>query len=126
MENLTGLNEVFEIIAKELGVGIELVKANGMEYILEYGKYSIVGEVIMSVIIAILLFIVLMGATIIIGLLIRDEVSYGNEDKYFRIVLISGGIIAFVLSSIYVLHDIIVYNISPLMYSLDAISKLLE
>lgn len=119
LKSLEGLDILFEKIANALGIAIDTVQANGMDYILEYGKYALVKNITSDFVFWGFIFalLCLLGCGVII-----------EECKVKAKTAIACTIVLWLLltSIVSVLPKLIVFLTSPMMYSIEQAMKLLN
>lgn len=116
--NMQGLDQIFVQISEILGIGIETIKNDGMKYILEYGKYSFANYFVLNVIIAFFVSIVVFVA---LTLFLQEFVD--ASEKTIMLIICFSMLITFVVT---LFLFCLPYIVSPEMYSLNQVIKLLK
>lgn len=113
----TDLSLISSKLSEIFNVSVEFIENNLMEYVIKYGKYVMIKDVIALT--GIYIFLIVPMLTFLTGLFI----DFFNNEKIFWIIwatiLIMG--LIFVIS-----YNVLPYMISPEIYSIDAAMKLLR
>ena len=116
---LTKLSETF-------CVSVDYLKENAMQYIIMYGRYELVANILGKIIGLSIVSGVTIGIAVLIGWFLYDE--YGNHNKSYnwkKIVKISSKIaISFIL--MVVIFQSIIYFSSPEIYSIKRVLELIQ
>lgn len=132
MKNLEGLNNIFQLIADKLGIAIETVEANAEFYILEYGRYMAYKNLIPNMGIGLLIVTLLLFIFLFVSAILLDIISpyyHGYNGSLFEVLIKYKKVIIPLFTLVFLIttfHDLIFYNISPLMYSLERIMSLIN
>lgn len=117
--NLSGLNNVFEVIADTLQVSIEVICANAPYYLKLYGKYCIVTALPHNILAAIFF-------GFLVGCLVFSFLHDKNNDKN-RLKRILCFVIPIILSLLlFVGTPLMQYTISPEIYGVEQVLKMIE
>ena len=118
--DLSGLNEIFKIIANTLEISIDVVQANAPHYIKLYAKYDLIETLTVNILIGILL-----GSILgLIILMLACDILYSYENKITTLLCFMIPII--VTTCFLALPPILKYNISPEIYGMEQILKVLK
>jgi hypothetical protein len=118
MQNIAGsLNEILKVIADTLGCSVEFIKQNGMEYLLEFGKYKYISTIPRHVLEGVFLggLICLVVALVLFGL-----IEYKIQTNTKRIwVAILFTLLFIITSSIPLGIETMKFKSSPNIYSIE-------
>ena len=116
--DLSGLNEIFKIIANTLEISIDVVQANAPHYIKLYAKYDLIETLTVNIPIGILLGFILGVIILMLAIL------YSYENKITTLLCFMMSIIF--TTCLLALPPILKYNISPEIYGMEQILKVLK
>jgi hypothetical protein len=118
IESLKSLDVLFAKIADILGVGVDAVAENGMEYVMMYGRYHFLYRLPLTVLVAIMLtFLAFIPFLMIWVDYIPEQLS---KSQCLIIFTVLG--VVFIAS---ILISSLTYIFSPEMYSIKAVIDLL-
>ena len=124
--DMSGINEVFKIIAETLGTTVELVQQNSTYYILEYARYSLIKNIGYEVTFWCLISAVISSVlSVVYGFYLLDDTV--QEDEFSPSMLVKPFFIIYLLViTVNVVFAIIPYFVSPYMYGVEQILKLMK
>ena len=120
-QSLASLDELFAKIADALGVGLDMVQANGMDYVVMYGQYDVIKSLPGHLMEGFLLGFV--GA-LVVGLITQLVVDI-DASKPNKITIRLALIAFFVVMVTTALRDIVLFGFAPEIYSIQAVLELL-
>lgn len=124
LQSLESLDSLFAKIADIMGLAVDQVQANGMDYVLEYGRYCFAKE-LASTIGGFLIF-----GSIIMGLVWIGMGAWFQEDFDFEKPFVKSRNISIAIYVLVFLTVLINYSLpylmSPTMYSIEKCLQLLN
>lgn len=118
---IEGLDSLLVKVADALGVGLDMVQANGMEYIMEYGKYMFWSKFGFAFIFSALVSILI--AMIPAVIIANNTSSYEEFTKKEITIIILGFVIPLIL---FMVISSLPYIMAPEMYSIKQAIELLK
>lgn len=120
---LQSLDQLFVKIADALGVAVDQVQQNGIEYIMMYGKYQVVVESI-----DFFKFITAISAIIFIFILaVLGDYFFLDDNKQKVLKFIKYYICIYVIVLIFLIgSNVLPYIVSPEMYSIEKALELVR
>lgn len=121
-ELITTITPMLQSLADEFGVGYEFLKANIMNYILQYGRIRMIDEIIVNIpltigVLVVMFLIVFMLILTIVTLFDIESVIEEKAKFIFKTVIIIA-VTTIILSAS---TPVIKYAVSPEMYSVKAV-----
>lgn len=117
---MEGLNDLLKMASQKLGVAIDVLQANGMEYVKDYAHYTymnnIMGNIFFGVLLAVLVAII--GGFIFF---LIDDTVYGCSPVFTRVYTTILVIICLLIMVAPLVQETLSYTASPVMYGLEHI-----
>lgn len=126
MENLMSiqsLDALFTKVADLLGVGLDMVKANGMEYVMMYGRYyfwsSLSGDLLWILSMVLLV-------SVLVGVLVWTIFDFDCRLDFKKKHILPLALFPIGLTLLITLISSLPYIMSPQMYSIEKVLQLLK
>lgn len=120
-DSIQAIDSLIAKIADSLNIGVDVIKENGMHYILEYGKYEhwenvTIASIILGIIATIIAFILFA--------IILDEVNI--EERKGKIIILFAIFLPYFIAFLLILLGSLPYIMSPEIYSIKKVIELIN
>ena len=124
MDAINALTPAFQKLSEIFCVSVDAIQANALPYILQYGRYDAINSMFQNFFgTAIVLFILLVIASLFWFLL---EIADGLEEEVCYMLYQAVGIACIAIIVLSALYPVIMYFVSPEVYSIRAVIQLLK
>lgn len=112
-------------LADTLGTTVEFIQTNGMEYIMEYGRYQLSYNIIHFLPCSLIIGLLLCPLTFLLTMFITDDLI-NDEKKSYKYGFIAAVAMFIVVVLAPIICEVIIYKASPEVYSIKEVMQLVE